>query len=198
MVDASVKSNYLSGIKSGDKAYINKIGRWIDEGVAIFDSLGVTEPQAADYERLRAEITERPGKRGKPKSAGVIRDFVNAVKGYYEKKAGRMQMTIAPEAVQVTVEHEPLCEAPMADVQEAGEASKPKRGRKPKPENADRVQVSVYLPRETYEGVRDLAANSGQGISDILARLAFFFTESNAEALARIREVRGLTLTYEL
>ena len=60
------------------------------------------------------------------------------------------------------------------------------------------MQVSVYLPRETYEGIRDLAANSGQGISDILARLAFCFTENNAETLARIREVRRLSLTYSL
>ena len=62
----------------------------------------------------------------------------------------------------------------------------------------DTVQVSVYLPRSTYEGIRDLAANSGQGISDILARLAFCFTENNAETLARIREVRRLSLTYSL
>ena len=219
-VDEHVKSEFLAGVKSKDEKYRNKLSRRIDKCVAIFDSLGITEPQAADYARLEAEL--------RPMTQKVIRDHVNTAKGYYHhlylKKAGREQMTIAPdlEPEQEIVEHaavsvmRPLT-ATVADSAQAldlddkpasptvdavdtqvNEVSKPKRGRKAKPENADRVQVSVYLPRETYEGVRDLAANSGQGISDILARLAFFFIKNNAGVLERIREAKRLSITYEL
>ena len=66
-----------------------------------------------------------------------------------------------------------------------------KRGRKPKPENADRVQVSVYLPRSTYEGVRDLAAGTQRNMSDVLARLATELVEQNADKLSVIRDFLG-------
>ena len=70
-----------------------------------------------------------------------------------------------------------------------------KRGRKPKPENADRVQVSVYLPRSTYEGVKDLARWTQRTMSDVLSDLASEFVEQNADKLSVIRnflmEVKG-------
>ena len=77
------------------------------------------------------------------------------------------------------------------------EDNKPRRGRKPKPETADRVQVSVYLDRDTYEGVKDIAAFSGQNISDIMARLAVIFVEDNASELERLRQtIRGANFRY--
>ena len=75
---------------------------------------------------------------------------------------------------------------------------KPKRGRRADPAKADRVPVSVYLPRATYDGIKDLAAHSQMGISDLLAKVAFFFIEKNEDVLARIREVKQLELKFEL
>ena len=65
------------------------------------------------------------------------------------------------------------------------------RGRKPKPENADRVQVSVYLPRSTYEGVKDLAIGTRRTMSDVLSDLASEFVEQNADKLSVIRDFLG-------
>ena len=71
-------------------------------------------------------------------------------------------------------------------------------GRRHKQGNADRVQVSVYLDRNTYEIVKDIAAFSGDTLSDIIARLAEGFAQKNAGELERLRQtIRGTKFNYE-
>jgi len=50
-----------------------------------------------------------------------------------------------------------------------------------------RVQVSVYLNPETYEGIRLMSANMNQTISDILEVFARNFVDLNQEAIQRMR-----------
>lgn len=101
---------------------------------------------------------------------------------------------VQDEPVDVEVQDEPdTLSLPVEAVQEG----QPRRGRKPKAENADRVQITAYLDRNTYEGVRDIAAFSGDTISDIIARLAVFFVEENASELERVRQtIKGARFKY--
>lgn len=99
-----------------------------------------------------------------------------------------------PHSECADVESEHRDESVTADTPKAG--LKPKRGRPADPAKADRVQVSVYLPRATYEGIKDLAAHHEMGISDLLCKIAFFFTENNADTLARFREVKQMQLKF--
>ena len=78
--------------------------------------------------------------------------------------------------------------------------SKPKRGRKPKPENADRVQLSVYFSRDIYEGLKTLAQAKGLNISDILAPVAKRLVEQNSQTIAiaqqALRNLAALDIEY--
>ena len=185
---------YIAHLQSaGEKPSASRIRDVLSIFSDILDERELSWPDDEAYQALLVKLKAKVGK--SPTQIYEAADNgVRYARAFFEAK--HEQEGIAPmadtssEVITVAAQDE-------AAVPEGGQA-KPKRGRKPKPENADRVQVSVYLPRSTYEGIRDLAANSGQGISDILARLAFFFTENNAETLARIREVRRLSLTYSL
>ena len=77
---------------------------------------------------------------------------------------------------------------------------KPKRGRKPKPENADRVQLSVYFSRDIYEGLKTLAQAKGLNISDILAPIAKRLVEQNSQTIAiaqqALRNLAALDIEY--
>ena len=56
-----------------------------------------------------------------------------------------------------------------------------------KTKKTKRIQVSVYLEPETYEGMRDLAGYIHMSIGDILSKCADTFVTDNQEALAEIR-----------
>lgn len=51
-----------------------------------------------------------------------------------------------------------------------------------------RVQVSVYLQPETYEGMRDISGYLHKSIGDILAEYADKFVQDNQSALEEIRK----------
>ena len=61
-----------------------------------------------------------------------------------------------------------------------------RRGRKP--DRQVRVQVSAYLDKETYEGIKIASSSTGLTVSDILAKAAFFFVRDNAEEIESYRQ----------
>ncbi len=64
-------------------------------------------------------------------------------------------------------------------------------------ENADRVQVSVYLSRDVYEGLKALAQAKGLNLSDMVARAANSFFERNTQSIATAQQALR-NLAFEL
>ena len=178
-----------------DKARVRRRNR-IVECVDYFTGGGITQPSKADYEQLRKHLLARP------LSASTANDYVGAVKKFCEwlneQSGGQVQLPFEQDkedGMMPENEHEETLgvkqEVAMSGeyVGVAGEVDTPKkRGRKPNPENADRVQVSIYLQRELYENIKDYAAFNNSNISDITAGLIREFVSGN---LSKINEVRN-------
>ena len=66
------------------------------------------------------------------------------------------------------------------------------KSRKNRKRNGERrVQVSVYLEPETYEGIRLMSANMNKTISDILEIFAENFVNLNQEAIQKMKSTWG-------
>lgn len=88
----------------------------------------------------------------------------------------------------INAEYEENADTRQAGVQVSDIPAKRKPGRKPSVDKADRVQVSIYLNREIYEGIKDYAAFRDENISDISARLV---TDFVSQHLDKINEARN-------
>ena len=64
-----------------------------------------------------------------------------------------------------------------------------KRGRKPKPENENRTQISANIDNGVYAGLKSLAFVSQQPLSDLIAEILKAFYEDNYEAISASVEV---------
>lgn len=177
----------------------NRIRGDIAEFLDLLQRSGRTWPSEEDYR------TFRENRLHKDRTPRTVIDRIQRIKKYYEwrqtqsmsERQGTMILEGQADAEAVNTPKEKTAGFVFPTDEGIAEDSKPRRGRKPKPENADRVQVSVYLDRDTYEGVKDIAAFSGQNISDIMARLAVFFVEDNASELERLRQtIRGANFRY--
>ena len=176
----------------------NRIRGDIGDFLYILEDIGRTWPSEEDYRTFREMRLH------KDRSPRTVQDRIQRIKKYYEWRQTQAMKNAEQTGGQVAQENEELSTPKekavliVAPTEEGtDEGNKPRRGRKPKPENADRVQVSVYLDRDTYEGVKDIAAFSGQNISDIMARLAAFFVEDNAGELERLRQtIKGANFRY--
>lgn len=177
----------------GEKRNARRVREVLEIFSGILDERGLSWPDDEAYQALSVRLKARAGKSPTQKYEAAEKG-VSYARAFFDAKHEQEALAPMTETSSEVVTVEAHDEASIPEEVPA----KPKRGRKPKPENTDRVQISVYLPRDTYEGIRDLAANSGQGISDIIARLVFFFTENNAETIARIREVRQLSISYSI
>ena len=66
------------------------------------------------------------------------------------------------------------------------------KARKNRKRNGEkRVQVSVYLEPENYEGIRLMSANMNKTISDILEIFAENFVNLNQEAIQKMKSTWG-------
>lgn len=92
-----------------------------------------------------------------------------------------VQAEAEPESMSNEAHEVPLPEQPELQAEPAKAVSQ--RGRKPKPENENRVQISAYLNRAVYEGVKALSDASNQTISDIVAKAIEAFYEENREMI---------------
>ncbi len=154
---------YLATVNSTDKAYISKVRNYLIECSEIFAELGITEPTAPDFERLRDLLSQRPGKRGKKRSKGVIQDMVNHAKKYHQMKAGKQQIMIEQQAT--------------------------KRGRKVKPDGEKRsVKYCIYLTQEVFEGLKVCAAINHQDMPDIIFNTLKQLVDDNAEAVSAYQD----------
>ena len=179
----------------------NRIRGDVGEFLSLLEESGRTWPSEEDYRTFREMRLH------KDKTPRTVIDRIQRIRKYYEwrQTQGMMKAQATEilegqaesEAEAVNTPKEETAGFVAATEESIAEDNKPRRGRKPKPENADRVQVSVYLDRDTYEGVKDIAAFSGQNISDIMARLAVIFVEDNASELERLRQtIRGANFRY--
>ena len=179
----------------------NRIRVDVGEFLKLLSERGHTLPDKSDYEAFRVY------REGKDKTAATIKDRIRRIQKYYEwRQKHPMNEEMKPiEYQEERREEQSTPKEETAHVIAEGIAQigkshidKPKRGRKPKAENVDRVQVSVYLPRSSYEAVKDLASFSKQNISDLLARLAFKFIEKNSQTLdegrRKIQELQSLNV----
>lgn len=67
--------------------------------------------------------------------------------------------------------------------------SKRGRGRKPKPENANRTQISACISNEVYSGIKALAFVSQQPLSDLIAEILKAFYDDNHDAIIASVEI---------
>lgn len=65
---------------------------------------------------------------------------------------------------------------------------KPRRGRKPKQGNVNRVQFSVYIDRNMFEATRDLAALLRRDVSSVVSEALKEKLDQNAEKIAAFQE----------
>lgn len=85
------------------------------------------------------------------------------------------------EPVDVEVQDEPDTRTLSVEAVQEGQ---PRRGRKPKAENADRVQITVYVRGSVYEGLKTLAQVKSLNISDIAAKAIDRVVEQNSQTIA--------------
>lgn len=168
------------------EAHIKKFRQRVPECIKFFEAKGISIPVDADYELLKSEfLNTHSNGRGGTLSSSSIRDWALQTKQVYDwlnqNKKGEQQMTIELEPNETIIEPE------VEELQET-ETTTPRRGRKPNPEKANRVQVSIYLDKDTYEAVKDIATFSNQTISDIFYSYAVAFVERNREALEEGRQ----------
>ena len=97
---------------------------------------------------------------------------------------------VQDEPVDVEVQDEPdTLSLPVEAVQEG----QPRRGRKPKPEKTDRVQLGTYVRGEIAEKLKKISEYTGLDVSSIIAGLISEFVERNEEAIkAREEAMRAL------
>lgn len=188
---------------------------WLKDSISILNSWGIKWPDDSDFSRLRAELsTTLTGRtKGKLVSKKTVATRIRATKKFYEwlklqeENTQQIRLFETTEAGAI----EPLSsvsvvvqEPDSTDQQEVttGEetADKPKRGRKPKAENTDRVQVSVYLSRNVYEGLKALAQAKSLNLSDMVARTANSFFERNTQSIVTaqqaLRNLETLNVEY--
>ena len=190
MIPAGEIEAYLSEYakrKGADTKRISSLRTRLQEGIAYFDGKGITSPTNADYAEWRSVLqATKPGnKKGNFMRPKTSSDWVNDVKGFYNERAGRVQMTIAPEIISGTspesvAQVEPERAAEMTDVKPA----RASLGRKPKAENDRRsVKVSIYLTPALYNGVKNIAALSQQDISTVIFSALSNLVDRNADTL---------------
>lgn len=113
-----------------------------------------------------------------PKERNVTKPVKELLSRYFEYLKGDANNMNEDNVIEsVVVESEPPAETP----------TRGRPGRKPNPDKADRVQVSIYLPRGVYEDIKDIAAFSNSNISDISCELIKEYTLSKSEMLKQAR-----------
>ena len=189
----------------------------LQKSVEYFDGLGISIPDAPDLVRYREYLSAQKGrKKGSLLAPKTIEDYMSVTRDYYDwLRAERREVKMfesqtaavdsvdeaakrASETESMSAESEALSSVDTSAVE--SEDLKPKRGRKPKPENADRVQVSVYLSRGVYESLKVLAQVKGLNVSDIVSKSAQRIVEQNSQTIAIAQQaLRDLaTLNVEI
>ena len=96
---------------------------------------------------------------------------------------------VQDEPVDVEVQDEPDTLSPTVEA----EQQQTRRGRKPKPEKTDRVQLGTYVRGEIAEKLKKISEYTGLDVSSIIAGLISEFVERNEEAIkAREEAMRAL------
>lgn len=136
------------------------------------------------------EDEEREGLQNEPETPAVSENTSTSEGGdtaILEDEAVEQEHTpitgtdVQDEPVDVEVQDEPdTLSLPV----EAEPQEQPRRGRKPKPENADRVQITVYVRGSVYEGLKTLAQVKSLNISDIAAKAIDRVVEQNSQTIA--------------
>ena len=125
---------------------------------------------------------ERAGLQNEPETPAVSENTSTGE----EKDTGILEH----EPVDVDVQDEPDTLSPTVEAVQEGQ---PRRGRKPKPEKTDRVQLGTYVRGEIAEKLKKISEYTGLDVSSIIAGLISEFVERNEEAIkAREEAMRAL------
>lgn len=189
---------YLDAIRRNDTDAENKrlrtIRSRVKECLAYFLGRDIQALTDADFEAWRLHLTAtKPGnKKGTLMSDKTSNDYVTTVKDYIDWLAGQAGQLIIPLADQKgdtgNMNEDKVIESEVVESEPSAETpTRGRPGRKPNPDKADRVQVSIYIPRGVYEDIKDIAAFSNSNISDIACELIKEYTLSRSEMLKQAR-----------
>ena len=171
----------------------NRIRGDLAEFLDLLEGNGRTWPSEEDYRAFREMRLH------KDKTPRTVIDRIQRIRKYYEwrqtqamsERQGTMMLEGQAEAEAVNTPKEKAAGfvSPADEHEGIAEASKPKRGRKPKAEEDRRSEkISIYLTPRVYADMRALAHSVGQDISDIFFSLAEDFVERNSERLNAYRD----------
>lgn len=103
-----------------------------------------------------------------------------ATQGVHEPES---EATEATQTVEVEEFEQPVAEAST----EVEPVQGVRRGRKRNPDRQGRIQVSVYLPHDTYEAIRLLAPRIGKNITTLFEDYAESFVMRNFSELQKVK-----------
>lgn len=180
---------------------VSRITGHIKGCVKFFEGKGITIPSASEYDELRDYLSQKSGRKGSNLSESNIADRLSETRKYYDWLSSRQSPNRQMQIDGMVDSEEPKGGLSMSeeiiDVEENAtlehsnitdnEPVRRKRGRKAKPENLDRVQVSIYLSKEIYEGIKDYAAFRNENISDVSASLISEFVLQHLESINKAR-----------
>ena len=184
----SVVERFIADLKSRKpettEAHVGKFRQRVPECIKFFEKRGITSPVEADYELLKTEfLSTHSNGRGGTLSPLSVRDWALQTKKVYDWLKGEQQMTFTAPVIDAEVKEQEITQniTPEDD-------TKPRRGRKPKPDDERRSEkFSIYLTPALYEAMKDLAYFSRQDISDIFFSLAADYVERNRDKLDMFR-----------
>ena len=142
------------------------------------------QPQEGEIEQMSLgfeDEQERAGLQNEPETPAVSENTSTG--------EGKDTGILEHEPVDVDVQDEPDTLSPTVEA----EQQQTRRGRKPKPEKTDRVQLGTYVRGEIAEKLKKISEYTGLDVSSIIAGLISEFVERNEEAIkAREEAMRAL------
>ena len=106
-------AQYLAGVKSKDTKYIHKVRNRITQSVNYFAERGITWPNEADFEALRAWLSMREGKQqGKPISAKTVSEWLSTTRDFYDFVKEAQQLSLFDDEQEGLQEREGLQNEP--------------------------------------------------------------------------------------
>lgn len=150
-----------------------------------------TWPNEADYEAYEKALTEA----GRDKK--FISEYTNRIKRFFsclQAEKERDNMTKNEDYAQQDLPVSNETESTQPDDETSTDNSapiepelQPERTKPGRKRGEKRVQVSVYLKQDTYEGIKLMSSNMNKTISDILEIFAENFVELNHDAIQKIK-----------